>query len=324
MAVLALIALATGGCDSKSPQGSSARGKQGAAVPPACGARNCLPTQSTTSTAWRSSTPARWQSRSAAAPRPRPDRAIACRNSAATHSWPTWPEPETSAADRRLAQPMGPDAGGPGRTGNPTVCSTTSPRGSGRCPQSQGLDKMEFSTLRRLCAARGRLAPRRLRLGPRQEARRDRTGGAAVRLDRCATSSSSRTDPDRVPQFPWEILLFGRGTAMERAWVFILLCRQQGIDAALLALPETASSLSPAVERAQEKAAATTSPARLRLWCVGVLVEGKTCLFDPNLGLPIPAPTASAPGRAASWRSCRRRWSRSGRTAICCGGWTAT
>ena len=39
-----------------------------------------------------------------------------------------------------------------------------------------------------------------------------------------------------IPQFPWETLLFGRGTAAERAWVFILLLRQLNIDAAVLAV----------------------------------------------------------------------------------------
>ena len=75
--------------------------------------------------------------------------------------------------------------------------------------------------------------------------------------------------PGWIPQFPWETLLFGRGTATERAWVFILLARQQGIDAALLALPG---------ERG------------LRPWCVAVLIESNAYLFDPALGLPIPAP----------------------------------
>jgi hypothetical protein len=71
--------------------------------------------------------------------------------------------------------------------------------------------------------------------------------------------------PGRVPLFPWETLLFGRGTAAERAWVFILLLRQLDIDAAVIELDG-------------------------RSWCVGVLVEGNIHLFDPTLGLPIPAP----------------------------------
>jgi len=73
---------------------------------------------------------------------------------------------------------------------------------------------------------------------------------------------------------PWETLLLGRGTAMERAWVFILLARQQEIDAAMLAVADP--------DDPKKK--------RFRNWVVAVLVEGKLYLFDPALGLPIPAP----------------------------------
>ena len=76
----------------------------------------------------------------------------------------------------------------------------------------------------------------------------------------------------RVEPAPWEVLLFGRGTAIERAWVFILLARQQGIEAALLAAGPSKPGDEPQAS------------------CVGVLVEGKIYLFDPNLGLPLPAP----------------------------------
>lgn len=74
-------------------------------------------------------------------------------------------------------------------------------------------------------------------------------------------------DPEKaLPQQPWETLLFGRGTADDRAWVFALLCRQQGIQAMLLALP-----------------------GENKVWAVGVLDQGKIYLFDAKLGLPIPA-----------------------------------
>lgn len=76
----------------------------------------------------------------------------------------------------------------------------------------------------------------------------------------------------RVPQYPLETLFLGRGTAAERAWVFILLARQQGIDAAMLAVPDPAS---PGAEP--------------RPWTVGVLSEGEIYLFDAQMGLPIPA-----------------------------------
>jgi hypothetical protein len=80
-------------------------------------------------------------------------------------------------------------------------------------------------------------------------------------------------DGRSLPRFPWEALLFGRGTASERAWVFILLLRQQGIDAALLALTDSADAKKPP-----------------RPWAVGVLSEGNLYLFDPSVGLPVPAP----------------------------------
>ena len=38
-------------------------------------------------------------------------------------------------------------------------------------------------------------------------------------------------------QMPWETLLLGQGTVLERAWVFILMARQQDLDAVLLAVP---------------------------------------------------------------------------------------
>jgi hypothetical protein len=99
-----------------------------------------------------------------------------------------------------------------------------------------------------------------------------------------------------IPQFPWETLLFGRGTAAERAWVFILLLRQLNIDAAVLAVDEGRG----AGDKEQET---KTAPDRARRpWCVGVLIEGNVYLFDPLLGLPIPAPngvTHSADGELA-------------------------
>ncbi|MGD0898686.1 MAG: transglutaminase-like domain-containing protein [Thermoguttaceae bacterium] len=95
-------------------------------------------------------------------------------------------------------------------------------------------------------------------------------------------------EPERVPLFPWETLLGGRGTAMERAWVYILLLRQQGIDAAVLAAPPARVS-KPAGDPARQKGA----PIAVRPWCVAVLAEQEHAkglyLFDTNLGLPIPA-----------------------------------
>ncbi len=83
---------------------------------------------------------------------------------------------------------------------------------------------------------------------------------------------------NRVPLFPWESLFFGRGTAMERAWVFILLARQQGLEAAVLGIGEPEGAPCAAGEKMP-----------WRQWCVAVLVDGNAYLFDPFLGIPIPA-----------------------------------
>ena len=116
------------------------------------------------------------------------------------------------------------------------------------------------------------------------------------------TIRNIQTDYDRsdhVPQVPWEILFLGHGTPLERAWTYILLLRQRGIDAALLALPEKdpRDDSSPAALPGKSP---PTPPGKesLKPWCVGVLIgdtgKGKAkkslYLFDPTLGLPIPGP----------------------------------
>jgi hypothetical protein len=70
---------------------------------------------------------------------------------------------------------------------------------------------------------------------------------------------------------PLEILLYGHGDAHERARVFILLCRQVGIDVAMLGFPEEQSTVR-------------------RGWLPAALVGGKLYLFDTALGMPIPGP----------------------------------
>jgi tetratricopeptide (TPR) repeat protein len=76
----------------------------------------------------------------------------------------------------------------------------------------------------------------------------------------------------RVPVLPWQTLLSGRGSTLDRVWVFLLLARQQGIEAALLGVADS--------DRAKG----------LVPWALGVLIKGEIYLFDPWLGLPIPAP----------------------------------
>jgi tetratricopeptide (TPR) repeat protein len=110
-------------------------------------------------------------------------------------------------------------------------------------------------------------------------------------------------NPDRVPQVPWETLFLGHGTPLERAWTYILLLRQRGIDAVMLALPGDDSS--PAAQAEKSPAGQAERPS-LKPWCVGVLIgdtgnegaERKLYLFDPKLGLPIPAPGGIAADKA--------------------------
>lgn len=75
---------------------------------------------------------------------------------------------------------------------------------------------------------------------------------------------------------PWQTLLLGRGTKTARAWVFILLARQQGLPVVMLA-------------RADEKEADESDGAPVD-WLPALLAEGQLYLFDTWLGLPIPGP----------------------------------
>lgn len=74
-----------------------------------------------------------------------------------------------------------------------------------------------------------------------------------------------------VPHVPADILLFGRGQANDRAWVFMLLARQQGLDVVMLARPGS-------------------DPAKVGELLPALLSDGKLYLFDPTLGMPIPGP----------------------------------
>ena len=107
---------------------------------------------------------------------------------------------------------------------------------------------------------------------------------------------SDYDESDRVPQVPWETLFLGHGTSWERAWTYILLLRQRGIAAAVLAIRKT-------------EPAAANQPAKetLEPWCVGVLIgdkEKSLYLFDPKLGLPIPGPNGVV-ADTAGWLDVR-------------------
>ncbi|HEX4144969.1 MAG TPA: tetratricopeptide repeat protein, partial [Pirellulales bacterium] len=74
-----------------------------------------------------------------------------------------------------------------------------------------------------------------------------------------------------VDRSPAEILLLGRGTVRERAWIFLLLLRQQGLDGVVLAIP------------GEDKSAP-------REWLTALVADQDLFLFDPLLGMPVPGP----------------------------------
>ena len=82
----------------------------------------------------------------------------------------------------------------------------------------------------------------------------------------------SESDP---PLTVFEVLLLGRGNANERAWAFIEILRQLEIDAVVLQPSDETSQTTP---------------------LVGAIVpDHGVCLFDPAMGLPIPAADDDGP-----------------------------
>ncbi|MBM3970501.1 MAG: hypothetical protein FJ302_11655 [Planctomycetes bacterium] len=79
----------------------------------------------------------------------------------------------------------------------------------------------------------------------------------------------------QVPMGPFDIMVFGRGTAADRAWAFAELLRQRNVDSVIL------SPRRPAGEAASDDHI-----------LVGVLFEKDILLFDPTLGLPLTVDTA--------------------------------
>lgn len=88
------------------------------------------------------------------------------------------------------------------------------------------------------------------------------------------------SDPPMVPSaatpgtrwlLPGEILLSGRASAAQRAWIFLLLARQCGLDGAMLATGDAAAG-------------------SLRPWVPAIVSEGQAYLFEPTYGMPLPGP----------------------------------
>lgn len=83
---------------------------------------------------------------------------------------------------------------------------------------------------------------------------------------------------DATPGARWfslgEVLLSGRASGAQRAWVFLELLRHAGLDGVMLATGDAAAG-------------------SLRPWLPGVLTGGECYLFEPTYGLPVPGPGGS-------------------------------
>lgn len=80
----------------------------------------------------------------------------------------------------------------------------------------------------------------------------------------------------KLPFLPWHMLLIGRATELDRAWIFQLLARQQQLEVVLLAYPEAGAKDAPPL-----------NPAALKRWCAGLLIDKQLYLFDARIGAPI-------------------------------------
>ena len=83
---------------------------------------------------------------------------------------------------------------------------------------------------------------------------------------------------DRIPLGLFDILLTGRGTAEDRAWVFAESLRQQQIDAVIVRTEE------PPIEGETLDTAS---------WLVAVFVDTQSFLFDLRVGIAVPASDSS-------------------------------
>ena len=94
----------------------------------------------------------------------------------------------------------------------------------------------------------------------------------------------------KVPLSPFDVIMLGRGTAEDRAWIFAELLRQRQIDSVVFK------------PRDAEKA-------ETHWLLVGVLLEKDIFLFDPALGLPLPAdvvqPRSALPRLPATLRQAQ-------------------
>ncbi len=112
-----------------------------------------------------------------------------------------------------------------------------------------------------------------------QDAAGDELAVAERLFRRTIRDLASVSDPPMVPTeavpgsrwfFPGEILLAGRASGPQRAWIFVELLRQAGIAGVMLATPSGSGAARP--------------------WLPAAIVGGEAYLFEPSYGMPVPGP----------------------------------
>ena len=73
---------------------------------------------------------------------------------------------------------------------------------------------------------------------------------------------------DAIIHRPWHALMYGHGSAEDRAWVFAELCRHQQLDVVMLA-----------IQQGQDEP---------KWWLAALVADDQLYLFDTRLGLPLP------------------------------------
>ncbi len=96
-------------------------------------------------------------------------------------------------------------------------------------------------------------------------------------------------DPE-LPQTIYDILVIGRGTAEDRAWLFGELLRQAGMDAVIVRPNAAAAAAAKTPDAKTAPTVNKTASGAEPRWLVGALVDKQVYLFDPTLGWPIPSP----------------------------------
>ena len=102
--------------------------------------------------------------------------------------------------------------------------------------------------------------------------------------DAKTTQNEKPVPPPGAQYSVWQSLLLGQGDAVERARLFLLLCRQANIEVVILGIASEKQQLLP------------------REWVAGAIVGDAVYLFDPELGLALPGPDPLRPATLAQVR----------------------